>query len=352
MPLPIAPKVHAWLSLDGEASNAKHLVAFAASISIPAYSKSKQPAPNHVDQATPAQETKNPNSEASNAEQKPVKAEQPSVAPELPLNNAQAADQRGGETRCCEQKEPEGFFTGIKWTDAAIAFFTLVLAIYTARLYYATDKLWKEARDQRRDNRQTGAIQAIQTRKSLSIADKSANALVAAERAHVIEVIQNGTVDHMPAILTVNDGSETHFVYHGIRFSYFLKNFGKTPATIIAFDIDAIILPRLPSDEDALVSYNNKQIKMEKYILGSGDTTNVKEFGISIGVKSGSERSEKIDDFCISGYVKFVDVFENTTTRNFMWVYYPILDEFRPVKWLDEKQEKPAQGRADHAPGS
>ena len=225
-----------------------------------------------------------------------------------------------------KEKPPKTFWE--KTADDPVAAFTATLCLFTfvlaavsvVQIYFLT----------KADETSRIAANAART---------SADALTASERAHVIEVIQKGRVDHTPAIATADDGTQTRFVYHGVGFSYFLKNFGKTPATIIGFHMDVVIWPELPDDGSALLCSGNRLIKMDKYVLGSGDATNIKDFQKSIGVEFGSVRSKTHGDISIIGYIKFSDVFGGVKTRHFMWIYDGALGEFRPVRWQDHNQQ-------------
>jgi hypothetical protein len=112
-------------------------------IATPAFgAKSKHAAPDQIKQSAAPQEAKDAARDKENSQDAPVSSKAPAVAKSLPMIDASPSQPDETKTTCCEHKESEGFFTGIKWTDAAIALFTLVLAIYTAKVFYATRGLW------------------------------------------------------------------------------------------------------------------------------------------------------------------------------------------------------------------
>jgi hypothetical protein len=106
--------------------------------------------------------------------EQPTKSEQGERAGAPRLINPEQHDQEGRYESQWYYRVYDKFIEHI--TDWLLVLFSCILAIATIKLVDSTNGLWEEADKQRHDNRKIALIQAIQTRKSLAIAKKSADA--------------------------------------------------------------------------------------------------------------------------------------------------------------------------------
>lgn len=104
----------------------------------------------------------------------------------------------------------------LKITDSLLVIFTLFLFFATFALWWSTHRLWKSGE------------------KQIAIAKQSSDALVAAERAQLFILMDYSNVeqkirDWIGSCSVGDDGSHLAGSFH---VSYWIKNFGKTPAVI------------------------------------------------------------------------------------------------------------------------
>lgn len=137
---------------------------------------------------------------------------------------------------------PEWWMVGV---TLLLALITLILAIYTGKLYRATVRLGKDARD-------TGTRQADEMEQSIAQATRSATAMedVAKATSNNANIFTAFLHKQMRAYIAVNTGKA---VYQDANLKFesspVLTNTGLTPARNISYVITADILPTsLPED--------------------------------------------------------------------------------------------------------
>lgn len=119
-----------------------------------------------------------------------------------------------------------------------IGAFTVVLSIATVLLAISTKKLWK-----------AGERQIAVTKQSADAAEKSANALVSAERAHLFVQFFAGSVQTqiISASFAEPDRDDGHLEPR-LSVSYIVKNLGKTPAILREINHELVRLVDRPAE--------------------------------------------------------------------------------------------------------
>jgi hypothetical protein len=250
-----------------------------------------------------------PNKGASDTERSPQTKQNPSDNPSAPI---QKGDTVGSEpTAGIEHKTDEAqqtnwldsFLYDINITDAMIALFTGLLAVYTYLLYRSADKLW-----------QAGERQFGVTRQSADAATKAADVAEASlyklERPFAIVVDQG--------MRTLDRGTSDDDVVPRFRiaepptFWMDLINYGKTPAIITSIATKGFVGTEFPADPDyeetvrrRIILRNSKPMGEIRFALADIGTDDIDR------VDTGTARA------MVYGRIKYKDVFSRRHAHGF-----------------------------------
>jgi hypothetical protein len=268
-------------------------------------------------------------------------AEPQTVAPDTKPERAAASpgetghgtDGREKHEERCEYRGPNwfaGFYCFFALHDKFwVAFGTLVLAIGTGVLGFATIFLWRATRDLVRDARLTGAEQLKTSLKATDAAIVAANA--AQKSADHIPIIEGAyifpeiTGDETMAAMRGFKESEVQTSRMRVHFQF--KNFGKTPAIIQSYHAGL----RIPDNDGRTPAGEDEGLSVRKVVLGSGETTEkmtseIKDFNRTeySAVASGSSHLH------FSGEIRYADIWGSLWLFRFDWEYSPSQGRFIP----------------------
>lgn len=213
---------------------------------------------------------------------------------------------------------PEG------WT----AIFTAVLAVFTIILAASTIGLYCAGERQLKITRRIAAKQSLQTRKSLAIAKESADvakmsadALMATERGILIETVTPFAIDKVVGFAGMFDNSPSMGPSTVIlNATIYFKNYGKTPVTIFEIYSDIIFSSNEPESLGA-AGLIDRAIG-EYTISPQAKTDEIRiERRQEISSAQSSELSRGTAHIWLIGAIRFVDVFDETCLRQFVWKY-------------------------------
>ncbi len=208
------------------------------------------------------------------------------------------------------------FHAGKLLSDASLvitAIATGFIAYFTLSLKQSTDQLWQA-------NTQQIAI----AKKSADAANVIASAAVRAEQAHVYPVVDAQNI--VEKLLSWNQTGNPE-ILRGITVSYYLKNFGKTPATIIQAGHELVHAANPPQDARGINSF----LEVVK-VLGPDDSTDPKD--CSLQNLSADDAGSVLDGkttIWFHGFVTYQDVITGTDVDRhleFWWWYNGKLPRF------------------------
>jgi hypothetical protein len=224
-------------------------------------------------------------------------------------------------------------------TDDPIAFFTLLLTLFTAVLAVSTIGLWivtwRGAKKQAADMQESLRISrdaANATEKAASAALKSANALIKADRAHIFvdDIVfdlptKNKMPYELPRIVKVN----VTFV-----------NNGRTAAIIREVNGNVFFSVKMPE----IPPYDSENCLVEDFTLKneikSIPFTYMLKQAINIEDQTLHKNREKFI-FCF-GFVRYEDIFGSEYVRGFCFVYSRRLSRFTPYGDKEYNYDKPS----------
>jgi hypothetical protein len=209
----------------------------------------------------------------------------------------------------------------------------LVVAFFTATLWRSTDKLWHAGERPLRVARQATRAN-IATAKA---AKKSADAVVAVERARFFIDAKQTNMEKILGLLKDHSGSMEDHVPNGTPFvTVSFKNFGKTPGTIQEICCDLKV-----SDSPFDPVYSTLNVKAE--MIAGGDSTEeitvwfhgILTFKDLFGIQLGREW------LWLYGKVYYEDAFKGHQVHRFYWRFGKV-DRygfgFRPYRYKHYNQ--------------
>ena len=189
-------------------------ILFALLLGFGASQASNPPAP------TPSESKKQEQPKATERDQETSKDErgtknEPLIIEILPADNADEIARRKSQ-----HEEDKSFYDSlIAWATIALAVVTTGLAVFTGRLFYATNTMVKDAKA-------TGERQAEEMKESLEIANRSAQA---SERT--VKTMEGTAERRLRAYVAVETISINEVFAGGTPYTEVrIKNFGQTPA--------------------------------------------------------------------------------------------------------------------------
>lgn len=207
--------------------------------------------------------------------------------------------------------------------DTINAFAALAVALFTFTLWRSTIDLYRAGEN------------------TAELARRSADALEASERGHVVELIEWGDFSELYKLATwykksPDMKSDPITVPVRVRF----KNYGRTPATVISYGYEAKICKE-PPDLDKAPS---DKFLEEPTIGEKGES---KAFENSEIVQHDWQQSMLLCQgdlkVWLIGNIFYFDVFDTVTTRNFIWRYD------HPMKRLVPYSSVTGRNRKDHS---
>lgn len=188
---------------------------------LPLAAQSQQAPANHIDQPSASEEAQDPgrNQDAAQGKQTALSPNVALFALSLPGDDQTTSGKPEDGAHADKNAESEGFFSGIKWTDAVIALFTIILGIYTARLYYATQGLWDAAKAQGNDMKASIAHAETAAKAAIASASVARDTLIASHRPW-LKV--NVSLGDQPLLISPGQASAS--------VAIFAQNTGNTPA--------------------------------------------------------------------------------------------------------------------------
>jgi len=262
-----------------------------------------------------------------------------------------AAQQQHDKARYGGQQNPEGKTPKIENSDSfwdktkgdPVAYFTYVLSMFTGVLgTVSIFQLWFLNKSDK-----TARIAA-------EAANLSADALRRTERGILIEYVQ---LTHIPGIRAFTDTLYTTAVRADdhtmdidveVYIQFSLKNYGKTPVTII----DVCAYCTITNTPWATGGLETIDLVLTEYTISPQDSSGTMRFRKTL-VVSQSERaalkSGALHIFFI-GLFTYNDVFGVLNSRQFAWIYDPRTRRLRPHESREHSHPKAASDCADHAP--
>lgn len=264
-----------------------------------AYSEPPSPAPTKTDQ-----QKKGETSNAQDSSKQDLRGthEKPLIVDVLPAPDAEQIAKRKTEQE--EEKSTlDRWLTGASVSLAVITFF---LALYTARLWRETHRLAEDARN-------TAVKQATDMKKSLSIAQQSADAALlsvknmqSADRAYI-------KMSHFPPGLIFNDALAER-IYGEVRTGDVrieVINLGKTPAIITSVAMTYFTLP-LSEPLPPLPLYHMgrpEETKMKTILYGTDAITPPPTFKLTLSAEEFTSINEKTSRLYLLLYADYIDQF-------------------------------------------
>jgi hypothetical protein len=229
-------------------------------------------------------------------------------------------------------------FLGVAITALA----TIAIAWFTLTLRRSTDRLWDAGERQLKLAAEISAAQSRDMKASIAVArdaagaaQKSADALISAERAHLlVSVEENNILDIVGFHGQFNDANrEDDLETPGV--GYFFKNFGKTHATVKEVRVQLVLAPKLVLDIPPIPyiirePFVGPQARTEKFGCLMFDTMTV---GKALAFKRGESA------FWLDGYIVFDDAFGVSRRYQYTLRYRTGENGFRLVRQSEDIEE-------------
>jgi hypothetical protein len=259
-----------------------------------------------VDQAPKAQTNSAPNQPGSEA------------APFF-IKVVQARDVEAEAAREKKDEDRDGWDRAMAIATVALAFITFSLALYTAKLFYATKAMAGEAKD-------TSKAQAIDTQAALIIAGKSADAAKESADAAkaMVSVIEGNGQKQMRAYLSVFPNTyfpqkkEGTLHERRLRVYMILRNSGYTPARAVNFQITANLI-ECPLPDGFELGPLSIRLPGKSHIAPGREHIMQAEMKYFLNEEQEKEMRDPLypRKLCIFGRVEYKDVFDKDHFTNF-----------------------------------
>lgn len=204
--------------------------------------------------------------------------------------------------------------------DTINAFAALAVALFTFTLWRSTTDLWRAGE------------------KQLKIAEASAEALQASERAYVVELIDGGDFHELYRLATwYKKSPEMKADPVAVPVQLRFKNYGKTPATIISYGYKTTVSKEAPDFSEA----PSDKFLEEPTIA---EKTETRVFETSQIVPHTWVQSMQLGQHDLRvwliGNIFYLDVFDTITTRSFIWRYDDPMRKLVPYRSETGRQRK------------
>ncbi len=267
---------------------------------LPLAAHSQQATSNHIDQPSASEEAQD-----TSGNQETAHREQPSLSPNvalfalpLPIDDQPATEKPKESAKADKSAEGEGFFAGIKWTDAVIALFTIILGIYTARRYYATKGLWDAAKGQGVDMKASIAAANAAAKAAGDQVALSRVALTSTERAFIVP-------DPIIAYPIFEEGTKTITSW---QFRIVWRNVGRTSTQYMVNNSGLVIRH---FNKPPVFQYIHKPIDTNINSFGGPDRTAALDKH-SVIIDALNDTKASMISIYLWGWADYDDVFDST----------------------------------------
>jgi hypothetical protein len=216
--------------------------------------------------------------------------------------------------------------------DLVTAFATVIIALFTITLWRATSGLLASAKEQSRDMKSSIAV----ANKAANAAKASADALKATERGILMEKISS--VDFSRAYSAAESYPNSPSMWPitaELSTTITFKNYGKTPITIQEICGNVVIADATPRIKDGVFAIEHK---LTEYVISPRSESDAIPFKVSKEISW--DKNNKITrgtmHIWLIGSVTFVDVFDVTCHREFVWKYSRRSNALKPYHSYEE----------------
>ena len=212
--------------------------------------------------------------------------------------------------------------------DNINAFAAVAVAVFTFTLWRSTLKLWE-----------AGEKQIAVAKQSADAAKVSADALKATERGVLIEkVAALGLVEAFSAAENFPNSPTMGASEINLKAQIALKNYGKTPVTIFNVHGDISISEKPPEGYSAAWLIDRV---LSEYTIAPQAQTDVIEIANKqeISWAMSNQLVRRTAHIWLIGTVRFVDIFDETCLREFIWKYDRQTNGFK-LHRSDEKRSR------------
>lgn len=219
--------------------------------------------------------------------------------------------------RCAEQSIAENNAVVSAVATVVIAVFTTILGLFTMSL-------------------------AGSTRIAADAAKESADALKATERGILIEKISSVDFKRAYSVAESYPNSPTMWPINAeLSTTITFKNYGKTPITIQEICGDIVIADAAPRVKDGVFAIEHK---MTEYVISPQTESDVITFKRSkeISWDKNNKITRETMHIWLIGSVTFVDVFDVTCHREFVWKYSRRSNALKPYHSYEERNHQRA----------
>jgi hypothetical protein len=229
------------------------------------------------------------------------------------------AGQAGQET-CATLSEGIMQFLGFLWDhadhNAVTAFAALTVAMFAWMLWRSSEKMWRV------------------TNLAANAAKQSADALVAAEQAQLLTIVEVSNIPHILGELGKHDHPGSREIAVGERASvqYILKNYGKTPAVLKEISHE---LQHWNHPPDQLRYFPVRTMPKERAVVAGGSTEPLQCILVAPLTAEGATTIRTSDSFLwLFGRVIYDDAFGREREHRFLY-RYRIGYGFQPYSYKD-----------------
>ena len=232
---------------------------------------------------------------------------------------------------------------------AITALATVFIGVFTLTLKLSTDNLWTAAKDQIAAAENAAKMQSRDMQASIAVADKAANAakasadaLKATERGILMEKISS--VDFSRAYSAAESYPNSPSMWPitaELSTTITFKNYGKTPITIQEICGNVVIADATPRIKDGVFAIEHK---LTEYVISPRSESDAIPFKVSKEISW--DKNNKITrgtmHIWLIGSVTFVDVFDVTCHREFVWKYSCRSNALKPYHSYEERTHQSA----------